>query len=76
MRVINLDETGIKLINNKKNQIYLDKEEIKDFVAGKYTITDGNLLFKNYKLILSQEEIKDIKTIINYLKSEILKQSI
>lgn len=76
MRVINLDETGIKLINNKKNQIYLDKEEIKDFVAGKYTIKDGNLLFKNYKLTLSQEEIKDIQIIINYLKSEILKQSI
>lgn len=76
MRVINLDETGIKLINNKKNQIYLDKEEIKDFVAGKYTIKDGDLLFKNYKLALSQEEIKDIQIIINYLKSEILKQSI
>lgn len=76
MRVINLDETGIKLINNKKNQIYLDKDEVKDFVAGKYSIQDNVLIFKNYKLTLSQDEIKDFSTILNYLKSEILKQNL
>lgn len=76
MRVINLDETGIKLINNKKNQIYLDTEEVRSFVAGQYTIKDGVLNFKNYTLSLSQQEIKDLDIVLKYLKSEILKESV
>jgi len=74
MRVINLDETGIKLINNNKNQIYITKETLKDFVAGKYTLINQQLKFNNKTLSLSTEEIKAFPTIIKYIKTEILKE--
>lgn len=73
MRVINLDETGIKLLNNKKNQIYITKEKLKDFVDGKYTLDKDGLLFNNKRLSLSTEEINNFPTIIQYVKNEILK---
>lgn len=76
MRVINLDETGIKLINNKKQQIYLSLDEVKSFVNTKNLIKDDHIEFNNLKLALSKEEIKDFNVIIKYLKSEILKQTI
>lgn len=77
MRVINLDETGIKLINNKKGQIYINKEDLHDFVDGKYIIDSNNILsFKNLKLSLSQEEVNDFSTILKYLKTEILKEGL
>ncbi len=73
MRVINLDETGIKLLNNNKNQIYITKEHLRDFVEGKYTLDKEGLTFNNKKLSLSQEEINNFPTIIQYVKNEILK---
>jgi len=77
LRVINLDETGIKLINNKKGQIYINKDDLREFVNGKYTIDSNNtLIFKNLKLLLSQEEVNDFSTILKYLKTEILKEGL
>lgn len=77
MRVINLDETGIKLINNKKGQIYINKEDLRDFVDGKYIIDSNNILsFKDLKLPLSQEEVNDFSIILKYLKTEILKEGL
>lgn len=75
MRVINLDETGIKLLNNKKNQIYITKEKLIDFVNGKYELSEDGLKFNNKQLMLSQEEIKAFPTIIQYIKNEILKNN-
>ena len=74
MRVINLDETGIKLINSNKNQIYITKENLKDFVAGKYILINQQLKFNNKTLFLSTEEMKAFPTIIKYIKTEILKE--
>jgi hypothetical protein len=75
MRVINLDETGIKLLNNKKNQIYITKEKLIDFVNGKYELSEDGLKFNNKQLMLSQDEIKAFPTIIQYIKNEILKNN-
>lgn len=75
MRVINLDETGVKLINNKKQQIYLTLDEVRTFVKTKNLIQEDHIVFNNMKLFVSKEEIRDFNTIISYLKSEILKQS-
>ena len=69
MRVINLDETGIKLINNKKQQMYLTLDDVKDFVKQNNIIHDNTLEYKNKKLHLSSEETQDFSTIIKYLKS-------
>jgi len=73
MRVINLDETGIKLLNNKKHQIYLNREDLSDFVSGKYQLSETGLSFKDKQLSLSPEEIKDFPTILKYLKTDIVK---
>ena len=45
MRVINLDDTGIKLIASNKKQMYLSLAEIKEFVAKKYRIEENLLVF-------------------------------
>lgn len=74
MRVINLDETGIKLLNDKKNQIYLNKEEIEDFVRGNYQIIQNTLKFNAKSLAISDIEIKQFPTILTYLKNTILKE--
>lgn len=73
MRVINLDETGIKLLNNNKNQIYIIKEDLQDFVDGNYNLTENGLTFKNKTLSLSSQEIKDFPTILQYIKTEVLR---
>lgn len=73
MRVINLDETGIKLLNNNKNQIYIIKEDLQDFVDGNYNLTENGLTFKNKTLSLSSQEIKDFPIILQYIKTEVLR---
>lgn len=76
MRVINLDDTGIKLLNDKKNQIYITKDDLESFVAGEYQITkDKILVFGENQLALSSQEIKDFPVILKYLKNEVLKQN-
>ena len=72
MRVINLDETGIKLLNNKKNQIYLNRDELVEFVNGNYAIVNNKLTFKNKILTLSESEIKEFPTVLSYLKTLLL----
>ena len=72
MRVINLDETGVKLLNKKKNQVYLNRNEINDFVNGHYSIVDHKLLLHNKKLTLADEELKELPTILSYLKTLLL----
>lgn len=73
MRVINLDDTGIKLLNDKKNQIYLKKEDLCKFITGDYQLTTNSLIISNKTLLLSQTEVKDFPIILNYIKNEILK---
>lgn len=73
MRVINLDETGVKLLNRKKNQIYLTYDEIPEFIAGKYKIEADILKFKDKSLPLSTKDLEDFTNVIHYLKTEIYK---
>ena len=72
MRVINLDETIIKHLNKKKNQVYLNRNEINDFVNGNYSIVDNQLILNNKKLTLADEELKELPTILSYLKTLLL----
>ena len=72
MRVINLDETGVKLLNKKKNQVYLNRNEINDFVNGNYSIVHNQLILNNKKLTLADEELKELPTILSYLKTLLL----
>lgn len=72
MRVINLDETGIKLIAANKRQMYLSLEELKDFVAQKYTIDTKNILnYNNKKLQLTESDVTEMPGIIDYINDTI-----
>lgn len=69
MRIINLDDTGIKMISSTKHQMYLSVDEVKKFIKKKYKL-DGNKLIVNEKsLQLSAEDVKEFPSVLNYLKS-------
>lgn len=69
MRIINLDETGIKIITSNKKQMYLSLAEIRDFVAKKYTLHDNVLTFDKKKLILSDKDVLEFPNIFDYLEN-------
>ncbi len=76
MRVINLNETGVKILNKKKQQMYITSDELPLFVAGKYALDTTNqaLNFNGKTLMLSLDEINYLPELLKYLKTEILKQ--
>lgn len=67
MRIINLDETGIKIITSNKKQMYLSLEEIKKFIAKKYTLNNNILTLDAKKLILSDKDVLEFPNIITYI---------
>lgn len=67
MRIINLDETGIKIITSNKKQMYLSLNEIKEFIAKKYTLDNNILTFDKKKLILSDKDVLEFPNIVNYI---------
>lgn len=69
MRIINLDETGIKIITSNKKQMYLSLDEIKEFIEKKYTLVDNVLTFDKKKLILSDDDVLEFPNIVNYIKN-------
>lgn len=69
MRIINLDETGIKMISSTKHQIYLSVNEVKNLIEKKYKIDGNNLIVNTKSLEMSDEDIKDFPSTINYLKT-------
>jgi hypothetical protein len=69
MRIINLDETGIKIITSNKKQMYLSLNEIKEFIAKKYTLDNNILTFDKKKLILSDKDVLEFPNIVDYITS-------
>jgi predicted aspartyl protease len=76
MRVINLNETGIKILNKKKQQMYITSDELPLFISGKYILDRVNnaLNFNGKTLTLTVDEINYLPELLKYLKTEILKQ--
>ena len=68
MRVINLDETGIKLITSNKKQMYISLKKIKDFLDRKYTLTNNRLAFNNNELVLTDSEVEEFDSTYNYIQ--------
>lgn len=67
MRVINLDETGIKLIASNKHQLYLSVNEVKNIIKKKYSLVDNQLNVNNKTLKLSDDDVKEFPSILEYL---------
>lgn len=76
MRVINLNETGIKILNKKKQQMYITSDELPLFISGKYILdrVNNTLNFNGKTLTLTVDEINYLPELLKYLKTEILKQ--
>lgn len=69
MRIINLDETGIKIITSDKKQMYLSLSEIKEFLNKKYTLINNQLIFDNKKLMLTEKDLLEFPTVLDYIKT-------
>lgn len=70
MRIINLDETGIKMISSTKHQLYLSVSEVKSLIKKNYTIDGDKLIFNKKMLQLSDEDVKEFPSVLNYLKRQ------
>jgi hypothetical protein len=73
MRIINLDETGIKVITSNKKQMYLSLSEIKDFIAKKYTLNENVLTINNKKLQLTDKDMLEFENIYSYIETNFKK---
>lgn len=69
MRVINLDETGIKIIAANRKQIYLSMAEIRAFIDKKYSIKDNILTIAKKQLPLTEKDMHEFSNIEDYIKS-------
>lgn len=69
MRVINLDETGIKIIAANRKQIYLSMDEIRAFIDKKYSLVDNILTIAQKQLPLTEKDMHEFSNIEDYIKS-------
>lgn len=70
MRVILLDETGIKIITSTKKQMYLTLNEVQMFIREEYTIDKDNVLHLNgHTLPLSEKDIEGFQNTYEYIRS-------
>lgn len=69
MRVINLDETGIKIITSNKKQMYLSMNEVKEFLEKKYTLSENILKLNDKKLLLTDGDVEEFPSIFDYIHS-------
>ena len=69
MRIINLDEFGIKLISSEKKQVYLTKKEIKMLLSKQYEIKDHILCVDTKKLQLSDSDMQDFNKALDYIQA-------
>ena len=68
MRVINLDETGIKLITANRKQMYLSLKQVKDFLDKKYALSNNTLAFNNDELLLTDSEVEEFDSTYDYIQ--------
>lgn len=69
MRIINLDDTGIKMISSTKHQMYLSVDEVKKFIKKKYKLDGDKLIVNEKSLPLSAEDVKEFESVLSYLKT-------
>lgn len=74
MRIINLDEIGIKIIASNRKSIYLSMEEIKAFINKKYRIEENILKIAQKQLPLTEKDMHEFSNIEDYIKSTFSKR--
>ena len=74
MRIINLDETGVKLISSYKDQVYIRLDQLSDFAKGNYQINGNIMTVNGVDLELSDRDLKELPSIITYVKQRFLNE--
>ena len=74
MRIINLDETGVKLISSYKDQVYISLDQLPDFAKGNYILNDHKMTVNGVDLELSDRDLKELPSIIAYVKQKFLNE--
>ena len=74
MRIINLDEIGVKLITSCKDQVYIDLEDLPAFANGNYTLKGNILTVNGEDLELSERDLKELPSIMHYVKQKFLNE--
>ena len=67
MRIINLDDTGIKIIAANRKSMYLSLREVKEFLDRKYTLNENLLKLNNKQLLLTDSDVEEFDTIYDYI---------
>ena len=74
MRIINLDETGIKLISSCKDQVYIALNQLPDFAKGNYELNGNKMTVNGTDLELSERDLKELPSIMSYVKQKFLNE--
>lgn len=74
MRIINLDETGIKLISSCKDQTYISLDQLPAFAKGNYTLEGNKMTVNGDVLELSERDLKELPSIMDYVKQRFLNE--
>ena len=72
MRIINLDDIGVKLISSCKDQVYIYTEELPAFANGNYTLNGNILTVNGTDLELSDRDLEELPSIMHYVKQKFL----
>ena len=68
MRVINLDDTGIKIITANREQLYLSKAQARDFLAKKLFLNENQLKAGNQIVTLSESDMEELDSTYDYVE--------
>lgn len=71
MRMINLDETGIKILNRKKDSIYLRGKDIDAFIDGNFTLTESSIIIGNQELLIDEQDKAEIDNVREYTRGQL-----
>ena len=72
MRIINLDDIGVKLLSSCKDQVYIYTEELPGFANGNYTLNGNILTVNGTDLTLSDRDLEELPSILHYVKQKFL----
>jgi len=74
MKIINLNENGVKLISSTRKQVYLTVNDIKEVLKNNYVLRDNTFKINNKELDLQEQEFNDFPEVCHYLKTHFEKE--
>ena len=74
MKIIDLNENGVKLISSTRKQIYLTLNDIKEVLKSNYILQNNTFKINNKELDLQKQEFDDFSEVCHYLKTHYEKE--